>query len=354
MKCRGTHAGLLLAAGLVVAGGCWLLQRETPVSPGTTITIYGTSKESLMRPVLAAYRADHPEVRVSYLNLSGSQIDQKVRQDIAAGRPGADLIISTAMDLQVRLVNDGYGTPHRSRNSAALPPWARWRDEAFGITFEPIVMIFNSDLMAGRKLPQTRAELHEAIVEDTRFWKGRVGTYDIDKSAIGFLLAAQESRWASDFGALMKAFGMADVELFEGGGDMLNAVESGRLALGYGLLGGNVERRMQRAPQLSVVYPKDFTLAVLWTAVIPRNATDPQSAHSFLDFLLSPAGQVALAERTGFDPIRKDLGIRDRDIYREGIIRPIPLWSGLLVHLDARKRQRLLDNWQGLVAEETQ
>ncbi len=337
---------------LIVAGAFyWHLAPRPRAADPEALTVFGTSEEALMQPMLQAYRHAHPGVRIAYADMDGTTVYRRVLADLAAGKPGADVVLSTAMDLQVKLVNDGHTLPHHSANGAALPPWARWRDEAFGITFEPAVMVFNRKLMAGRALPRSRAELIDAIGADLPFWKGKVGTYDIRQSGTGYLLTSQDSRQASDSGALFKSFGMARVELAPESGVLLGKVERGDLAVAYNMLSSYARRRQTQGAGIEIVYPRDFTLALLRTAVIPRNAAHPASAHAFLEFLLSTEGQRILAQRAGLNAIREESVPGGADIAQAGLVRPIPLGPGLLVYLDAHKRRRLLENWESLIAE---
>ncbi len=63
-----------------------------------------------------------------------------VSQQVVIGpisQTGPDLAISIAIDLQVKLVNDGYAARARMPETRRGPGWSRWRDELFGFTMEP-------------------------------------------------------------------------------------------------------------------------------------------------------------------------------------------------------------------------
>ena len=64
-----------------------------------------------------------------------------------------DLAISFAMDLQMKLANDGLSQPYQSRISRAAPAWSRWRHEVFGFTAEPIVAVISESGFDGLALP---------------------------------------------------------------------------------------------------------------------------------------------------------------------------------------------------------
>jgi iron(III) transport system substrate-binding protein len=352
---------LLLTATLigVAALASWLAARPRDIAAGQrlSLTIYSTTDLAEFAPVIEDFRALHPEIAVDYLEIDAAPLYQRFLEEEESRQPRADLLLSSAMDLQAKLVNDGYAAPHYSQSGQAVPAWARWRDEAFGFTFEPAVMVFNTRMMAGHPLPQSRRELLEAIRSDPDFWRGAVGTYDITTSSVGYLIASQDDRLSSEFSALLKAFGDIQVRVEDNTSTLLEQLRRGRLKVGYNLLGSYARHMVAVGAPLSIVYPRDYTLAVLRTAVIPRTAPHPAAAHLFLEYLLSVHGQRLLETHTGLSAIRQDvaqeLGGYSLSQTEIGLLRPIQIGPGLLVYLDQQKRGRLLDNWTNLVSAPT-
>jgi iron(III) transport system substrate-binding protein len=296
-------------------------------------------------------------VPVRYLELDAGELYERFLHDARTGAAGADLLLSSAMDLQVKLVNDGFAEPHRSANSGALPAWARWRDEAFGFTFEPAVMVFNRRAIAGRPLPRSRAELLQMLTRDRDFWRGRIGTYDIARSSVGYLLASQDARLSSEFGALLEVIGSLEPRTELRTAVLLDRISGGELAMGYNLLGSYALTRLDAGAPLEIVYPDDYTLAVSRTAVIPARAAHREEAHRFLEYLLSVRGQRVLAARSRLPAVRPELattsgrwGMADAGI---GSLRPIALGPGLLTYLDRQKRARLLATWRDAIKPRT-
>lgn len=340
---------LLSGLGLAVAGRA----AATTVFPAPSrqrefLTIYSTTDIAVFRAVIQDFQTMHPGITVRYVDIEAAPLYERFLKETGEGRPQADVLLSASMDLQVKLVNDGYAMPHFSESTQNLPPWARWRNEAFGFTFEPVVMVFNRRQLRGVALPRSRSELLALLKSSPQRWHGRIGTYDIVSSSVGYLLAAQDARQSSEFGALLEAMGDAGVRVQERTGDLLDMLESGTLAIGYNLMGSYARARVAAGAALEIVYPQDYTLAVSRTAVLPANAPHPEVAHLFLDYLLSPRGQDALAKESHQFKIRP--GSQDvlpgLDGARIGTMRPIVLGPGLLVHLDQQKRSRFLRNWQ--------
>lgn len=341
----------VMMAVLLLAALPALAKEYPPLGPGEgTLSLYSTLDTEVFEPLLVDFQRLNPGVAVRYENIDGLPQYERFVREAGAGTRNADVLISTAMDLQVKLVNDGYAAEHRSANATALPAWARWRYEAFGFTFEPAVMVFNRAAMKGRPVPQSRAELVNEIRRDPAFWRGRIGTYDVSSSSVGYLLASQDVRHSSEFGALVEALGDVDVQVEEHTATLLERIESGALVGGYNLLGSYARSRPGSDRNLLLVYPRDHTLVVARTVVIPRNAPNPVLAHRFVEYLLSLRGQQVMAAECGLPPIRKELdGVYERLGVKEsqiGVLRPIALGPGLLVYLDQLKRQQMLETWR--------
>ncbi|MGF1659197.1 MAG: hypothetical protein ACFCUS_07190 [Rubrimonas sp.] len=110
------------------------------------------------------------------------------------GGAGMDVVISSAMDLQVDLVNCGLARAFRPLDAEAPPEWASWRDELWGFAFEPVVTACNRAAFEGLSLPRTRAELASQVRDDPAFHDRRVGAYDAPVSGAGYFLATQDAR----------------------------------------------------------------------------------------------------------------------------------------------------------------
>ena len=352
------YVGSALVVLLIALTAFWFTQRKVPerrgASPPSVITVYSTTDTAMFAPILPDFYRANPGVKVRYVELDSTALYRRFLKEAREGRPQADILLSSAMDLQVKLVNDGYAAAHKSNNVNKLPVWARWRDEAFGFTFEPVVMAFNSKVMQGRPLPHTRRELLDAIKHDLPFWRNRIGSYDISASSVGYLLAAEDSRQSTEFSALLKAFGDAHLKAERNMAKLLHKLVIGELAVSYNVLGSYTRPLVQAGAPLIIVYPQDYTLAVMRTAVIPKNAPNPALAHKFLEYLLSKRGQTQLANRTGLSAIREDVGRTDHpeiSAFQISLLRPIVLGPSLLVFRDRRNRMKLLENWENLVMQ---
>ncbi|WP_295854468.1 ABC transporter substrate-binding protein [uncultured Xylophilus sp.] len=319
------------------------------------LSIAGATDLPAFAPVLRDYQRLHPAVAIRYEEFSTQGLYRRFAGAPPPERPAptgeVDLLVSSSMDLQVRLVNGGHAQPHASPATAALPAWARWRDEVFGFSYEPMVIACDTRRFGpGRLLgpaPATRQALLALLRDPARPLAGRVGTYDLASSGIGYLAATQDARIDGSAGALLAA--LADNRALRAphAAVLLDALEQGGLALAYNVPGAYVQARIDAGAPLVMVLPQDYTLVIARTAVIPRTAPHPEEAKRFLDYLLSPRGQGVLANESRILPIRTDVpGVR----HPTGALRPIPLGPGLLVYQDRLKRARFLEAWNAPAA----
>src|SRR6218665_2671168 len=106
--------------------------------------------------------------------------------------PKPDLLISSASDLMIKLANDGHALAYDSPFLGRLPDWAHWRNEVFGFTFEPAVIIYNPGRISAEEVPRTHLTLAEMLETQTERFRGAIATYDIAVSGVGYLLASQD------------------------------------------------------------------------------------------------------------------------------------------------------------------
>lgn len=297
-------------------------------------------------PLLERFITLHPDIRVSYLDVNTLELYQKTI--LEKNNPSASLVISSAMDLQLKLINDGYGQTYTSSATAQLPSDAKWRDQVFAFSLEPVVMLVNKDQYPG-KLPQDRQDLLRTVRQYEEQMTGRIGTYDIRKSGVGYLLASQDARQAdATWGRLIEAFGSHQLQTYCCTHEIIDDVASGKLLLGYNLLGSYAAQRARLDSRLEMILPKDYTLMVMRVALIPKHASNADDAGLFLDFLLSDEVQGIMQTKALLFPIRPDVTpvITPYVVEATGPKRKIELDQQLLVGRDYAKQQRFISSWE--------
>jgi iron(III) transport system substrate-binding protein len=251
-----------------------------PAAAATRLLVQGTTDIPLFAPALEAFVADRPGLRVDYEQWGSIDLYALARAACEGTRPAADLVISSAVDLQVKLVNDGCALPHLSSQTGMLPPAANWRDELFGVTREPAVIVYNTKLVPPWEAPRSRFDLIDLLRPGDSPYAGRIATYDIEDSGLGFLFAFADSQQATTFGGLIEAFGRSGAVATCCSAEIIDGVAEGRWLIAYNVLGSYALARAAEDERIAVVAPEDYTLVLSRAAMIPRGAARPRPAFA--------------------------------------------------------------------------
>ncbi|WGW03600.1 ABC transporter substrate-binding protein [Tropicibacter oceani] len=301
--------------------------------------ILSSTDTAVFAPLIEAYQARNPGVSVHYVVTN----TQALFHAIADEQADFDLAISSAMDLQMKLANDGLALSHQSPATARLPAWAHWRDQLFGFTQEPVVMALSRRALGAAPIPETRQDLIRLMRDHPDLFAGRIGTYDPARSGAGYLFASQDARQSDTFWRMSEVMGGLSPHLYASTGAMLDDLQAGKLILAYNVLGSYLADRLKTWPDGEMVELRDYTQVLLRTAFVPVTAQRPDLGRGFLDFLISHAGQTLIDERTGFSRI-------DEAALAEGPhLRPIRLDPGLLIYVDPLIKAGFLDEWAAAV-----
>jgi iron(III) transport system substrate-binding protein len=306
------------------------------------VTIYTTTDETEAADLLAGFHSPRPNIRVEYDELNSTELYDRFLTEAAAHKLTADLVWSSAMDQQMKLVNDGYAATYASPEAARLPQWAVWNYQAYGVTAEPVAIAYNKGQLPAAEIPKTHTDLARLLAGKPAL-KGKVATYDPERSAVGLLFITQDVQITKSTWDLVRAMGEAGVKLYSTTSTMLDRIAAGDQLLAYNIIGSYAFERAKADPSLGVVLPADYTIVMSRIAFIPKGAPHPNAAKLFLDYLLSKDGQTRLAARS-LGSVRDD--VRANPIEQESFFRPIRVGPELLTYLDQAKRNRFLKEWR--------
>jgi iron(III) transport system substrate-binding protein len=322
-----------------------------PLAPAAAavrrVQVFATTDRGAVQSLIDDFERRHPDHAVDYRQLGSVELYERF---LAATGPAPDVLWSSAMDLQIKLVNDGHAQRYESPHAPQLPRWAVWKHEAYGTTSEPVGLVYHRQLLAPHEVARTHAALAAQLRTEVARFRGRVATYDVERAGLGFLTLAHDVMATPNFWELVRSFGQCQASLHADTQSMLDSVAAGRSLLAYNVLGTYAEAFAQRHPEVGVVYLSDYTLVVSRVAFIARNAPNPQGARLWLDHLLSTGGQQLLADAGGLYGVRTDAS-QARSAHALGqrlaaAARPIVLGPGLLAHLDRSKHDALLRRWR--------
>ena len=348
-------SALVLCTGILLAAPT-MAQGQEVVSPKIQVAAAAETREQLnivsttdaseVTDLLADFRARYPGIETIYSKANSNDIYNQVVDPASSSEAPGDIIWSSAMDLQIKLVNDGYAQPYVSKEIAHMPDWAIWKDEAYAITAEPIVIVYNKNLVAESDIPRTRAELTTLLTKKPDTYRGKIASYDPEQSGSGFLFMTRDARITKTTWDMVRAFGGAGIKLYSTTGTVLDRISSGEHLIAYNMIGSYAIERAKEDASIGIVFPADYITLMSRIAFIPVAARHPEPARLFLDYLLSERGQKFLLARS-VGPVRLGLGadgVIPAD--RTDAVKPIHIGPELLTYLDQSKRASFLKEWR--------
>lgn len=335
----------LVLAILAFAGGTSAYEIEEkrvyPATPERAVfRIISTADLAAFDPIVHAFQAIQPGLTIEYTVAGTTELMQAIEEDNAP----FDLAISSAMDLQTKLANDGHALTYTGATN--LPAWAVWRNQVFAFTQEPAVLVVSDAFFEGTDVPRARDELIEVLRANPERFQGRVGTYDVRTSGLGYLMATQDSRNSEAFWRLMEVMGRLDAKLYCCSGDMIRDVASGRLGLAYNVLGSYAAAELETTEGFQIIELEDYVNVMLRTSIIPKTAQNTKAAHAMIDYLSRLNQRPDLVAASGLPPIDASA------LQANTSLRPIRFGPGLLVFMDQLKRRNFLRNWENSLVQD--
>lgn len=307
-------------------------------SGDTPILLRSTTDVSIIAPVLNRFTELNPDLSIAYEQWGSNALFETNRTACEHQSSAADAVLSSAVQHMVWLVNAACARRFVSPATTQLPNARKWRDELWGITEEPAVFVYNKEAFQDQEVPRNRFALLDLMRAQPERMRGRIATYDISASGLGYLFAHADSLEATTFGSMLEGFARVGAVATCCSSEIIRDVARGRYILAYNVLGSYVASRND--PNIGVILPEDYTLILSRSFMIPRHAAHPEAAARLLDFLLSDDGQRILT----------DIGlVMTADPAETGLLpsarRFVGLSPALLVALDRNRRSRLLSLW---------
>lgn len=272
----------LLAAAVAGLAGCAQVGSGGPAALVEAaeregkVVVYSVT--SAVPALLEDFQRLYPKIKLEYVSLDTTPLYDRVIKESAAGAT-ADVVWSSAMDLQIKLVADGYAQSYRSPEAAKLPAWAVWKDQAYGTTFEPIGFVYNKNLLDPAEYPRTRADLIKLTASPKL--KGKITAFDPANSGLGYMLMTQDAIASPAFWDTARAMGAAGLFAGTGSGAQFTRLNKGESLVGYNLLISYAKGRIKKdLLNLGYKFPRDTTQALTRVMFIADKAAHPNAARN--------------------------------------------------------------------------
>ncbi|MFK7835946.1 MAG: ABC transporter substrate-binding protein [Sulfitobacter sp.] len=300
------------------------------------LRILSSTDTSFFAPIIEDFIATVPALSVEYLVTGTADLDRVFR----AAPEQFDVVISSAMDLQLKLANDGFAAPV---TDVSHPNWAQWHNRLFAFTSEPAAIVVNRSTLSDMAMPSSRQDLIQLMRDHPTRFRDKVGTYDIRQSGLGYLFATQDARASETYWRLMEVMGRVGTQLYCCSGQMIDDLQDGQLVMAYNVLGSYARVRAKTSDDLLVILPSEFPTTMMRTVLVSAQARNVQSAERFVRHLLA-------LQALG-DPLTFPLPPVSAAPGGEGP-RTIPLNPALMTYLDQMKREAFLREWEDALVQD--
>ncbi|WP_448540027.1 extracellular solute-binding protein [Roseiflexus sp.] len=297
---------------------------EPTVLPKGEVVVYTSRAEALFKPVIEAFNAAYPDIKVTVLNGSNSELAARILEERA--NPKADVLVNSDILTMENLAAEGVFAPNNSPAVMAVPADYRADDGSWvALTLRARVIMYNTDLVSLEELPKKMVDLADPK------WKDVIGSANSTNGAMMAQLVIMRNQLGEPATeAFIQGLLENNAQFFGGHTDVRKAVGAGELKLG---LVNHYYYHLSKAEgaPVGIIYPdqEDGGLGLMvnsTNAGIIKGGPNPEMARIFVDFMLSPAGQKIYAERNYEYPIVPGVplaeGVAPLDSFR---LNPFPL-----------------------------
>ncbi len=267
------------------------------------LSIHSTTDERVAMPLVADFRRLYPRIAVTYEDLGSTELYHRFIAENQLGRrpptcSGARPWITwwrwppPATPWHTPRPSRRTCRPGRSgRIACGPPPTSPWCSRTTSPRYP----------RATRRAATPRWRLAGPGA-------GRAVSYDIQKSGLGYFLAAQDAAASEGvFWATAQALGAGRARLLLTTDAMVRRIADGRARFGLNLLGAYTVAQARQRPTLGVIFPEDYTLVTSRVLLINNRTAHPNAARLWLDYLLSRRGQTVMATTARLYALREDV-----------------------------------------------
>jgi iron(III) transport system substrate-binding protein len=282
---------------------------------GGALTIYSNTDQENWAPIIRDFNSKYSWVKVSAANLDSDEVFQRQLSESATGKAPADMLVSNAVRAWASYASKpdtlmAYDSPETKQ----LPEFAQLMPNVWAMSLDPVGIAYNSALM--KNAPTSIADLAKAVSANPGSFKNKITTRDV-KGAWGFSVSHAFAQGNADaWTGLDQILPTARPETSSG--TQKEKILSGEYEAGF-FISSAVGYPAEKASGglVKFVLPTDGTVVLGRGIGITPKAPHPATAKLFLDFVLSEAGQNAVAEG-GLSSYRENVELTEgRHTYQE-------------------------------------
>jgi iron(III) transport system substrate-binding protein len=245
--------------------------------------------------LMRQFEQKYPFIKTESLRLGTFKLLTKIQTEARAGAFRGDVIEIAGVTGHI-LKKDGIFTKYVSPEARFYPDSVKDRDGTWTSFFmNTHVLVYNTNLVKKDELPRS----FQDVINPK--WKDKIVMSE-DFDIFGMMLKMMGRDKGLDY---MRRLAAQGVGLRDGYTLAVQSVASGEVALGLNLYGTRTEEFKRKGAPIDWV-PMEFVLASLEPLGVGAQATNPNSARLFVDFLLSKEAQALMRQRFRI-PTRPDV-----------------------------------------------
>lgn len=275
----------------LVLAAAWLAATLLPATAQEgRLVLYTSQPNTDAQQTIDAFKAKHPKVDASFVRDGTTRLMAKLRAEIAAGAPQADVLLIADSVTMEGLKRDGLLATHGTADVSAYPAGLHDAGKAWFAT-----KLITTGIVYNTKAPFVPAAWADLLKPEA---KGLVTMPSPLVSGAALIhaatkVAAMPGGW--DYYRGLKANGAIAAGA---NGPVLQAVAGGEKMFGIIVDFMPIREKAKGAP-IDFVFPREGVSAVSEPVAILKGAKNPDAARVFVDFLLSRDGQE-LALKQGY------------------------------------------------------
>ncbi|TQS40426.1 ABC transporter substrate-binding protein [Cryptosporangium phraense] len=303
----GSNAGSTSSADPTASADVGQASAVTPVDASTLaaarkegeVLLYTNSEEQQMTPVIKAFEAANPGIRVRSLTLGNQEMFQRYQTEVASGGSTADVVMSSDAVGWLLFMRSGGVLNYRDPNSPNLPDYALLGPGVYAFSEDPVIAVFNKAVLPEDKQPTTMADLAKMAPQ----LDGKIGATAISNVIQFGATSAYLQKYGDTGWKTLEQIG-AHAGLESDNGPLVTKLAQGQYAAAF-FVSGTVRAFIvdDVAKVVNYRYLKDGTPLLPRAAAVTSAAKHPNAAKVWLNWLLSVPGQEA-ACTGGFTPYR--------------------------------------------------
>ena len=273
------------------------------------LLVYSNISPENWAPVLEGFNALYPWIDVETLDIGSGEVFSRFEAEVASGVSTADMLVSASPDRWLEIASDGLLADYESPETPYLPEFASAPGGIYTISTDPLVLIYNRQLLDEALRPAGLEDLVEIATTNAELFEDRVATYEATDGAFSLtvLRAAFFHHGDEGWDQLERLVPLMRVDTGSTA-SIVEKVAAGEYLAAYLMSGISFFPRLEGAGAtlLGYAFPNDGAPVIFRGVGVTEQARNANSARLLLDYVLSTEGQTAIGQG-GLTPYRDDV-----------------------------------------------